>query len=165
METPEYGRLAKSREVQLKQVRAIGRDGDLATIVTSERFLIQNELDRYANSTSMKSSLNEALKDFNRIEKHLNFVADPTQYRIVDEAHNKPKHRINGVPRDEARQAFHSQHTRLTNLDKSRLSAAEKAVIGARQNNLKIGADLYQKMQANALGLNFTQNTNCERSV
>lgn len=63
-------------ELQLPQIKQIGRGGDLATIVAGERFLVRNDLERYSNSQSMKSSLKTALIELNVIEKHLPVVAD-----------------------------------------------------------------------------------------
>ncbi|MDR0781982.1 MAG: hypothetical protein LBF16_15080 [Pseudomonadales bacterium] len=151
-ETPEHGRLAKSQSVQLGHVKKIGQGGDFATIVASERFLIQNELDRYANSPGMKSSLTSALMEIGVIERHLPVVVDPVQYKAVNAAYSLPRSRRGGLPYDEARQALNSHYTRLGNLDKSRLTAEEKAVIGARRDNIKIASAIYLHMQTVALG-------------
>ncbi|MDR2838882.1 MAG: hypothetical protein LBV49_10035, partial [Azonexus sp.] len=80
-------------------------------------------------------------------------VGDPEKYRTIDQGHSLPKHRQNGLPRDEARQALLSHYTRLGNMDTSRLSDEEKTCIHVRQANLKTGVGLYAKMQAGALGL------------
>jgi hypothetical protein len=137
----------------LKRVKEMGRSSDLATIVVAEKLLVKNDLDRYANSTDMKTSLTGALEDFDRIERHMTWVADPAQYRRVNEAYDKDKNRVNGVPKDEARQAFSSHITRLGNLHKSRLVDEEKAILDARRSNMATGAKLYEQMQAKAIGL------------
>jgi hypothetical protein len=129
----------------------VGQSGDLALIVAIERFLVRNELEHYANSKGMKSSLATALLEISTIAKHLAFVADPARYSAIDEAYSLPQSRKNGIPYDEARQSFSSHHTRLSNLDKSRLTTEEKAVLDTRRDNLKAGIALYQHLQINAL--------------
>jgi hypothetical protein len=132
-------------------LREVGQSSDLALIIATERFLVQNELDHYANSAGMKSSLKTALIEINAIEKHLPIVADASRYKAVDAAYSLPRSRRNGIPYDEARQSFSSHYTRLGNLDKSRLTAEEKDVIDARRDNLKSGVALYQQLQTNIL--------------
>jgi hypothetical protein len=156
-ETPEYLRLSVTRGSLLTQIKKIGQSNDLASIVAAERLLVQNDLDRYANSRDMKSSLSGTLEDFDRIEKHMAWVADPAQYRMVNETHDKEKNRIRGVPKDEARQAFASHLTRLGNLHKSRLTVEEKAILDARVTNIATGAKLYEQMQAKAIGITPNQ--------
>jgi hypothetical protein len=152
-----YLLLSRDRKEMLEQLRKIGQSSDLAVIVAAERFFVQNDLDRYANSTGMKFSLAGALEDFGRIEKHMAMVADPAQYHIINEAYTKKEHRIHGVPKDEARQAFSSHRARLANMDKSRLTDEEKAIIDARSSNIKAGEKLYEQMQAKAIGITLEQ--------
>ena len=137
----------------VERIKKIGRGADLATIVAAERFLVKNDLDRYANSADMKSSLTAALMEIDVIEKHMAMVADPAQYQTVNQAHSLPRNRKKDVPYDEARQAFSSHHTRLGNLHKSRITTEEKAAINARRGNFVTGAKLYEQMQARAIGI------------
>ena len=145
--------LQGARDDLLEHVRKIGSSGDLPSIVATEQAIVKGDLTRYANSADMKKSLTTALTEIGVIERHMAMVADPARYRIVNEAHSLPRNRKRDLPYDEARQAFNSHYTRLTNLDKSRLTAEEKNVIEARRGNLKTGAKLYEQMQARAIGI------------
>lgn len=133
-------------------VQGVAKRGDLGLIIATEKAIVAGDLERYANSADMTKSLGTALNELAVIERHLALVADPGQYRTVNETHSLPKNRRGGLPRDEARQAMASHHTRLGNMDKSRLTAEEKNVIEARKASLKVGANLYAKMQAKAIG-------------
>jgi hypothetical protein len=152
-ETDTAQRIAITQAVQLVAVQAVGRSGDVATIVTGERILLQNELDQHANSAGMKASLTTALEEIRAIERHLPLVVDHAQYQSVNDTHLLRDNRRGGLPDDEARQAFRSQIARLGNLDKSRLSPEEKSVIAARRQNFQIADALYQRLQRQALGL------------
>ncbi|WP_336294019.1 hypothetical protein [Bartonella sp. CB169] len=44
-----------------------------------------------------------------------------------------------------------SHYTRLTNLNKARLTTPEKSIIDARKENMKTMRKLYEKMQAKAI--------------
>lgn len=134
-------------------VQRVAKSGDLSLIVATEKAIVDGDLKRYANSADMTKSLGTALNGLAVIERHLALVTDPVQYRTVNEAHSLPKNRRGGLPHDEARQAMASHHTRLGNMDKSRLTAEEKGVIEARKASLKVGANLYAKMQAAAIGV------------
>ncbi|MDR0787124.1 MAG: hypothetical protein LBG44_04565 [Gemmatimonadota bacterium] len=151
--TPEQQEFSVTQDAMAAKIREIGGRGDLEGIVAAERTIVQNESDRHANSSGMKASLEEALKDLSRIDRGISYVTDPEIYKFVDGMHDKPKHRVHGVPRDEARQGFASQRARLQNLDKSRLTTEEKAVLAAREANLKVGEQLYDEMQRKALGI------------
>lgn len=116
-----------------KHVQAVAKNGDLGLIIATEKAIVAGDLKRYANSPNMTKSLGTALNELSVIERHLELVADPTQYRTVNEAHSLPKNRRSGLPYDEARQAMASHHTRLGNMDKSRLTIEEKAIIEVRK--------------------------------
>ena len=78
-------------------------------------------------------------------------VDDKQEYSRVDASHSLPKNRDKGLPLDEARQAFKSHYARLNNLDKSRLSDDEKAIIDARKSNIFNAGKLYALRQAKTL--------------
>ena len=124
-------------------------------IVTTERAIVEGDLLRYANSQEMAKSLGTALSELAAVEKHMALVADPVQYRTVNEAHSLPRNRRSGLPYDEARQAMASHYTRLGNMDKSRLTADEKAIITARKKNVEAARKLYERMQAKAIGMSL----------
>jgi hypothetical protein len=48
-----------------------------------------------------------------------------------------------------------SHYTRLGNMDKSRLTADEKAIITARKKNVEAARKLYERMQAKAIGMSL----------
>lgn len=140
------------RASMARHIQGVAKRGDLGLIIATEKAIVAGDLERYANSADMTKSLGTALNELGVIERHLALVADPDQYRTVNEAHSLPKNRRGGLPHDEARQAMASHHARLGNMDKSRLTADEKGVIEARKASLKVGANLYAKMQAKAVG-------------
>jgi hypothetical protein len=57
------------------------------------------------------------------------------------------------LPLDEARQAFKSHYARSSNLDKTRLSEDEKAIIEARKDNMLEAGKIYAQRQARMLGV------------
>ncbi|GHT84159.1 hypothetical protein FACS1894116_14140 [Betaproteobacteria bacterium] len=146
-------RLERSRSKLLQYVQEVGKGGDLALVVATEKGIIQGDLDRYANSAGMVSSLKTALSELEAIERHLVLVADKGKYSLIDEGHSLPKRREKGLPLDEARQAFKSHYARLGNLDKSRLSDDEKAIIDARKSNILNAGKRYAQRQAKILGI------------
>ena len=67
------------------------------------------------------------------IERHGGIVDDKRKYQAVDQAHSLKANRKNSLPYDEARLSFSSHLSRLTNMDKTRLSDEEKKVIDIRR--------------------------------
>jgi len=149
--------LAKARINLLQHLQNVNRNHDLALMIATERMIVQDDLDHYANSKSMTSSLKTALNELSVIELHLALVNDAEKYRIVDQAHTLPKNRKAGLPHDEACQALASHHARLDNLDKSRLDEPEKDLIEARKAVIAQAAKLYRQRQANTLGIDAEQ--------
>lgn len=146
-----------AQENNLDAVLAIGRSGDLQTILTAERALLTNELTRYGNSAGMKSSLGAALNDLDGARHHLKIVKDPERYAAVDQLFQRPKNRRRGLPYDEARQFFNAHNTRLLNQDRSRLSETEKKTLNARRTNMRIAEKQYIALQQKALGQEVQQ--------
>jgi hypothetical protein len=135
--------LQKARTDLLEHVREVGRSGDLALIVATEKAIESGELEHYANSKGMVSSLNAAITELTGIEKLLAIVDDKQEYSRVNQAYSFPKNREKGLPLDEARQAFKSHYARLSNLDRARLSEDEKKIIDARKSNIFQAGKLY----------------------
>ncbi|MDR1936010.1 MAG: hypothetical protein LBS49_10635 [Candidatus Accumulibacter sp.] len=150
-------RLHKTRDDLLQQMKEVGRSGKLELMVAAEKTIVEGDLEHYANSEGMKSSLNAALSELNATEKLLAIVDDKSRYERVNEAYSLPKNREKGLPLDEARQAFKSHYARLNNLDKSRLADDEKAIIDARKSNLFQADKLYAQRQAKILGIELKQ--------
>jgi hypothetical protein len=150
---PATRRLRQSQGKTLALVKEAGKRGSLCLLVAVEKAIVQDDFNRYVNSKAMESSLRNALLELEAMERHLSIVDDQAEYRRVDKAHALPRNRKNGLPFDEARQAFASHIARLGNLDKSRLSDTEKALIDARKANMQQAAKLYAERQAKALGV------------
>jgi hypothetical protein len=154
---PSAKKLNKARNDLLASIKGIGKSGDLSLIVAAEKAIVSDELKNHANSKGMVSSLNAAMLELEATEKLLAKVDDKKKYSQVDQSHTLPKNREKGLPLDEARQAFKSHHARLDNLDKSRLSDDEKAIIDARKSNILNAGKLYARRQARTLGAELSQ--------
>jgi hypothetical protein len=155
--TSETEALKSNRSQLLKQIQEVGKSGDLEFIVAAEKAIVRGDLERYANSSGMVSSLKTAANEMETIEWHMMVVDDVSRYRLVDQTHGLPKNREKGLPLDEARQALKSHYARLNNLDKARLSDDEKAIIDARKSNMFQAGKLYAQHQAKTLGVELSQ--------
>ena len=133
-----------AQEHNFNAVAAIGRSGDLQTLLTAERALL-------------KSSLGSALEEIKQAEKMHNIAQNKDRYREVDELYQRPKNRRRGLPYDEARQFFNAHNTRLLNQDRSRLSETEKKTLNARRTNMRIAEKAYIALQQKALGQDVQQ--------
>jgi hypothetical protein len=151
--TPSARKLNKTLGNLLNHVEEIGKSGNLSLIVATEKAIIKDERRNHANSKGMVSSLDAALAELTAIDKLLEIIDDQREYSRIDQAHILLKNRENGLPLDEARQAFKSHHARLGNLDKARLSEDEKKIIDARKNNMLNAGKLYAQRQARTLGI------------
>jgi len=101
----------------------------------------------------MTSSLKAAMEAMQVIEDHIALVNSKETYRIINRGHSMAQNRKAGLPFDEARQALASHHTRLANLDKSRLDEDEKQIIEARKALIGHAIDCYARRQIHILGL------------
>lgn len=151
--TPPAELLRETRKELLEHVKAVGKSGDLNAILAVERWFLQNDLDRHANSTAMTNSLKAALAELDAAEALHTKVRDPSAYKATDEDHSLPRNRVGGLPKDQARQFFASHAARLLNQDKSRLEPEEKRLVDARKANMRAGEKLYAALQREALGL------------
>jgi hypothetical protein len=137
----------------LSDLKNIGKSGNLESIVAAEKTIVKFELNEYANSKSMVSSLQTAQEELEAIEANMALVAHPQSYRHIDASHAQRKLRdTHDLPLDGARIAFRSHNARLSNYDKSKSDDHEKAIIQARQQNIRIGEKLYIARQERALG-------------
>ncbi|WP_204319073.1 hypothetical protein [Pelistega ratti] len=127
---------------------------NIDSIIANEKTVLKADLERNANSQSMISSLKTALNEITVIEQHLILVENAQDYKIINKAYSMPKNRKAGLPYDEARQAFASHITRLSNMDKVRLSDNDKKIINARQEAIKVASDIYKEKQQKILGIN-----------
>jgi hypothetical protein len=149
--------LQKERTNLLGHMREVGRGGDLVLMVATEKAIVDGDLEHYANSKGMVSSLNAALAELVAVEKLLSIVDDKAKYSLIDQGYSLPKNREKGLPLDEARQAFKSHYARLNNLDRARLSEDEKKIIDARKSNMLQAGRLYAERQAKTLGVTLGQ--------
>ena len=139
----------------LDLAKETGKTGDIDLILEAEKAFLVNDLKLYGNSSEMRGSLNAAIIGVKQTEQMLELVRNPEQYEVVNRSHALQKSRKGALPNDEARKFFPSQITRLKNMDKSRLTAEEKKVIIARQDNLRIAQKVYIRYQRKALGVEF----------
>lgn len=142
----------------LEYVSDIGNKKNLSLILSTEKNILQGDLDRYSNSKEMAASLRNALIEFDSAERHLQLVQDKNEYNYVNLAHSLPKRRRAGLPLDEARQAFDSHAVRLSNLNKARLDAEEKLIINARKQNVDKARSIYIEQQKAALKIKKLSN-------
>lgn len=145
--------LRVSRSFIENYLRDVGRSSDLDAILATERAILGNDLQRYANSRAMRSSLETSLTEIDTATRMLGRVRDRAAYREVDASFRLPKNRTGGVPRDEARQFFRSHAARLLNQDKSRLDESEKRVLDQRRLNMRHAEKLYTALQERAIGI------------
>jgi len=151
--SPKNATLIAARNNILKYVQDVGRRGDLKEIVATEKILLKNELEYHANDTLQISSLKAALTDLSIAEKNIHIVNDREAYSHVDRSHERQQNRSQGLPLDEARQAFNSHATRLRDLNKGRASDQEKTIITARKQSIIHANQLYRQQQARTLGV------------
>ena len=135
----------------------IGRRGgvgaNLAIIIAVERAFIQAELDQFADSPTMRTSLREGIKNLEIIETYLTHIKDPARYRLINDDHALEKNRRGNLPYDEARQSLRSHITRLRNLDTSRMDKPERTILEQRRKNMIIAEDVYIAKQKTALNI------------
>ena len=149
----EARKYRESQHELLSAVTAVGRTGSIDTILTAERTILENEFREYGNSAGMRRTTNTGLVQLAGAEEHLEIVRSPDRYRILDVGFQRPRHRREGLPDDEARQFFRSHNARLSNQDRARLTNEEKRTLEARRSSLRIAEKAYIGLQREALGL------------
>ena len=152
-ETSTAKLLSSSRNGVLETLKEAGRSNNAELIIACERIILQNDLDRYANSPMMIGSLKTGIRELDTIQRHLKLVDNAQLYKTVDESYSLPKNRQKNLPMDEARQSFKSYFARLVNLDKSRLNDEEKRIIDVRKANINAAKKLYIEKQQQVLGI------------
>ncbi|MDR1350870.1 MAG: hypothetical protein LBJ59_08890, partial [Zoogloeaceae bacterium] len=136
----------------LSDLKAIGKSGNLEAIIAAEKGIVKFELKEYANSKNMASSLETAQEELEVIETNIALVGDPKKYKGIAASIGQRKLRdANDLPLDGARIAFRSHNARLGNYDKARSDDHEKAIIQARQQNIRIAEKFYIGRQEKAL--------------
>lgn len=153
-ESGDAQRLAVLEKDLAAAVVAIREGCDIADILQAERVLLRDEYERFANTGTMKGSLETALEEMEAALATVAVVGDPDAYRDrVDETHRVRKHRIGDVPKDDARMFFRGHRSRLSNLTKARGTDEEKAVLVERIASMRIAEKIYALLQREALGI------------
>ena len=156
---PSAKELADARKALLTYIKQTTASGNVEAIIEMERDFMKNDLLRYAKATDkeMIGSLNAGLQGIAAIKRKYQIVDDPEQYRIINEDHTFPRNRRQGLPLDEARQAFGSHRARLRNYLKVDLEEAKKQVIQARIKALSVVEKDYIERQAKTLGVELVE--------
>ncbi len=140
-----------SLDATLKVLKKICKTGDVSIILTTEKMILKNDMEYYANSPEMKSSLKTGLVDLEIAQKAVEIVQDHNLYQTVKETMSR-KDMAQGLPLDGFRKFERSHQTRLGNLLKTSLLSQEKSLILQRKINLKRARENYISMQRKALG-------------
>ena len=151
--SPERQERDRISRLGLDIFKKAAEEGNAHTIVATERALIQAELEQFADSPTMRTSLREGIKNLEIIETYLNHTKDRARYKNIDEDHALEKNRKNNLPYDEARQSLRSHITRLRNLDTSRMDKPERTILEQRRKNMIIAEDVYIAKQKTALNI------------
>ena len=151
-ETIAAKNLAQSRTNIVDYLAEVRDSGNPSRMVAVETVCIRRDLARFANTTGEVRSLEAALEDMAAIERGLHYVMEPAQYReIAAQSYSHPRNLKQGLPYDEARQSFESHHTRLANMDRSRLSDEHKRIIEMRAAIISRIKRSYIELQKQAL--------------
>ena len=144
-----------ARKVLLTRVKETTASGNVEAIIKMERDFLEHDLNHYAKAhdKEMIGSLKAGLESITAIEQQLEIVDDPEKYKAVDRAYNMRRNRKQGLPLDEARQAFGSHRARLGNNLKADLEETKKQVIQARIKALSVVEKDYIARQAETLGV------------
>lgn len=145
--------LGKTRNDFAKHVSDVGKSDNFDEMVALERRFMEIDLAKYITSAAQGTSVKTSLSEVDAAEKARTLVDDPVQYAAVNATHGHTKARSGGLPKDDMRMFLSSQNSRLLNMDKSKLSEAEKNIVHARRNNILKAQKLYIEMQRQALGL------------
>ncbi len=142
----------KIQTSQAKLLENIRKTNDINLILGAEKSINSFYLEFYGNSQSMVASLNDTMEEILATEILIKILQDdPNDYWQINRSYTLAKNRINGLPKDEARQFFKGQAKRLFNMDKVHLGDTQKKIIEVRRNNIRELERVYEKMQYNAL--------------
>ena len=136
----------------MQELHKVGETKDLETILLTEKYILANEREHYADTPVMEASLGYALNEIEAALVMVDEIQDPAAYKSgTDVYFRSHKSRIKGLPNDSARQFFKSHRSRLENHEKSRLMGIDKELIGVRKKNLDGSRKSYIELQENAL--------------
>ena len=104
--SPEGKKQAAAAAAIRAELRKIGRGGDVRAIVAGERELTAHEREHRVTSKEQERFLERGLKAMDIALALIDKVQDSERYRGVAESFQTGRNRIDGLPNDEARQAF-----------------------------------------------------------
>lgn len=149
-----FQKYAKGLEKTLAALKEVGKSGDLDLLVKVETSLVNLERSLYApKDTSVISSLDAAVKDFEDIKKSIEVVKNPERYQAAADTHRYNK-KVHGIVVDGCHEAILGHVTRLGNSMRAvGISVPEKNILRQRQENMRQAKKLYIEQQREALGI------------
>jgi hypothetical protein len=124
--------------------------GDAETIILVEYAFLEQELQFCAEEdTDTKSSLTQAIQNFDDALRCLKTVEDAAGYRCAETTHlTNKKYRIQGLPKDALHLACIAHRTRLCNVLRAPgINMTEKAVLQQRAANMTAAQNSHIKKQ------------------
>lgn len=127
---------------------------DLELILQVESVLVHQERQHIARKDkSSIPSLNDAVEDFDTIERVFKILKSPSTYKDATSGYGI-RQRINGIPIDGFHHAVKSHILRLGNRVKTvGVLVPEKNLVKQRQANMRIAKELYIALQCKAVGI------------
>jgi hypothetical protein len=127
---------------------------DPKTLILAELAFLQQELQFcHEADTDTRSSLSQAIQNFNDALLSLEAVEDAVMYQGAEKTHpHSPKYRIQGYPKDAFHLACIAHRTRIRNsLRTPGINMIEKAVLNQRSANMIVAQNGYVEKQKKAL--------------
>lgn len=138
----------------LESLKKIYEDGDFDTLLVSEEILLQEELQKYANSQEQVVSIEHAQQQIASAHKALELLrTNPDGYKSLLDGIKDSDIQKDGTPIDKFRDFLRSHRTRLRNKLAANLSVPEKDILRVRKDIVNEMERQYKKMQREVLGL------------
>lgn len=138
----------------LEVLKEIHRDGDFDTMLETERFMLQEELQKYANSPEQIASIENAQHQMALADKALDLVRHNHEgYKGLAQGIKARDIRKDGTPVDQFRDFLNSHKTRLNNKLAANVPVPEKNLIRVRKDIIIELEKKYKQMQREVLGL------------
>ncbi|GHV46851.1 hypothetical protein AGMMS49546_35620 [Spirochaetia bacterium] len=124
-------------------------------LILAELAFLQQEL-QFCNekAKATRSSLNQAIQDFEDALRCLKTVENKVLYQAAETTHlTRPEKRVQGFPKDAFHQACHAHRTRIQNyLRIPGMNQLEAALYELRFSNMAAASSSYTEKQRAALG-------------
>lgn len=133
-------------------LKKIQKSEDITILLGTEKFLLEQDHIKYANSAEETNSIATGLAQLANAQKALVIVNDAGAYQKATETYSD-KRKESGLPLDAFREFIKSHNTRLANRLTSSLPVPQKNIIRQRKDNLHKAKELYITLQKQALGL------------